>query len=162
MSLFKQIDRFYKLATGTPLLNQLKALRPQFAAAAQEVYDEWDASDEVDGDWQVGQGGICHLIADKILDVVASNIPDLNMTTISSSHEVHVYVVAGRTTIIDPEPPPVTEDEYYSIDIRPYIYETGGGYNWKKIPDVVFTPDDITIDWAEPLELDEDGNIREM
>jgi len=159
MSLFIQIDRFYKLATGTPLLKQLEALRPQFAAAAQAVYDEWDASDEIDGDAEVGQGGICHLIADKILDVVASNLPDLNMTTISSSHEVHVYVVVGETTVNDEGD---KDEDYYLIDIRPHVYETGGGYTWKKIPDVAFTPDDITIDWAEALELDEDGNIREI
>lgn len=32
------------------------------------------------------------------------------------------------------------------MDIPPRVYETGGGYSWKKIPDVVFKSDDIVID----------------
>jgi len=36
--------------------------------------------------------------------------------------------------------------EAYSVDIPPRVYETGGGYSWKKIPDVVFKSDDIVID----------------
>jgi hypothetical protein len=163
MRLMKNIlnmaEKFLKLATSkTPLMQQLEAVKPQLAAAAQKIYDVWDASGE-DGDWQVGSGGICHLIADAMVGVLADNIPDLNMTTISSSYEVHVFVVAGRTTVDEDGE---KEEEYYSIDIRPHVYETGGGYDWKKIPDVVFTPDDIEIDWAEPLELDENGDVREI
>jgi len=31
------------------------------------------------------------------------------------------------------------------VDIPPYTYETGGGYNWKKIPDVTFDASDIVF-----------------
>jgi hypothetical protein len=37
------------------------------------------------------------------------------------------------------------KEEAYEIDIHPSTYETGGGYDWKKIPDVVFDGDDIFI-----------------
>jgi hypothetical protein len=43
-----------------------------------------------------------------------------------------------------------TEDGIYSVDISPYAYERGGGYTWKKIPDVKFTPDDVEIDMISP------------
>lgn len=157
--LSKMLDQFVKLASKTQLYNQIEALKPQLAAAAQKVYDAWDASDEEYGDWQVGAGGICHLIADAMLGVIYDNIPDIKATTISSTYEVHVYVIAGRTTVNEDGE---TEEDYYSVDIRPYNYETGGGYNWKKIPDVTFTPDMVEIDWAEPLELDENGDIKEI
>jgi hypothetical protein len=34
----------------------------------------------------------------------------------------------------------------FVVDINPYDYETGGGYTWKKRPDIVFTPDFVTAD----------------
>jgi hypothetical protein len=157
--LFKQTQIFYRFASKSDLLSKLESLKPQLAAVAQKVYDEWDASDEVNGDWQVGTGGICHLIADAMLGVLYDAIPDIVATTISSSYEVHVFCVAGKTSINEDGE---KEEEYYSIDIRPHVYETGGGYDWKKIPDVVFTSDCIEIDWAEPLELDDNGDIKDI
>ena len=159
MRIVKLAHIFYRLASKTDLLQQLEALRPKLAQVAQKVYDEWDASDEVNGDWQVGTGGICHLIADAMLGVIYDNIPDIVATTISSSYEVHVFCVVGRTTANEEGD---KEEDYYSIDIRPHVYETGGGYSWKKIPDVIFTPDCVEIEWAEPLELDENGDIKEI
>lgn len=107
------------------------ALRPALAAAAQRVYDAWDASD-VDGDWQVGFGGICHLIADALIEVLWG--AGIEATTVSSSHEVHVYVVAR------------TADGVFLVDIPHGLYETGGGYNWTKIPEVTFDASDVVVD----------------
>lgn len=160
--LSRQAEYFRKLCIAsniTDLKQQLIALKPKLCIAAQKVYDEWDASNEVDGDWQVGFGGICHLIADQMVDVIYDNIPNIIVTTISSNHEVHVFVVAGRTTV---DANDEKLEEYYSIDIHPHVYERGSGYSWSKINDVVFEPDDIQIDWAEPLELDENGDIKEI
>jgi hypothetical protein len=105
--------------------------KEKLAEIAQTVYDAWDASDKDYGDWQVGFGGICHLIAEKIV----SYLDDIGIyaQTVSSDAEVHVYVVAK------------TEDGVYLIDIPPHLYETGGGYNWEKIPEVVFNEDYIVI-----------------
>lgn len=53
--------------------------------------------------------------------------------TVSSEAEVHVYVVAQ------------TKEGVFLIDIPPHLYETGGGYNWKKIPEIIFDEDYIVI-----------------
>lgn len=111
----------------------LRSLAPQFAQAAQNIYNQWDASDPDYGDAEVGFGGICHLIADEIASVIHDNT-DFECATMSSDFEVHVNVVVR------------TPDGIYLVDIRPYHYETGGGYTWKKIPDVVFDTSHIDID----------------
>jgi GNAT superfamily N-acetyltransferase len=142
----------------------LKSLKPQFAAAAQKVYDEWDASDETYGDAEVGFGGICHLIVDEWVDLVAER--GYNATSFSHSEQVHVSMTVWAN------PPERGEDEdeddyaseqveVFDVDLNPYNYETGGGYSWKKIPDVTIDPGDISIYGQfvskEDLQAIEDG-----
>jgi len=114
---------------------QLKSIetvnKKQLAIIAQTIYDKWDASDKYYGDWQVGFGGICHLIADEIASHL--NTMGIYAQTVSSEAEVHVYVVAQ------------TKEGVFLIDIPPHLYETGGGYNWKKIPEIIFDEDYIVI-----------------
>ena len=120
---------------------QLTALRPLLAAAAQSVYDKWDASDKDYGDAEVGFGGICHLIVDAMADVV-SGIP--GAVTQSFSHsmgDVHVSLSVWDENQEDAE----EGIDLYDVDINPHIYETGGGYNWQKVPDVKFEPSDVTF-----------------
>ena len=95
------------------------------------IYDKWDASNETYGDFEVGFGGICHLIADKISDYLYKI--GIEASSVSSDSEVHVYVVAK------------VSEGIFIVDIPPYSYETGGGYRWKKIPDIIFDEDYITI-----------------
>ena len=104
-------------------------MRKKLAKAAQRVYDAWQI-DEEGYDWQVGAGGICHLIADAMLDVLSKY--DVWAVSQSCSHEVHVNVIAQF------------REGIYVVDINPYNYETGGGYTWKKRPDIEFTPDFVT------------------
>ena len=52
------------------LLNANHPMRTQLAAAAQRVYDDWQVDAE-GYDWQVGAGGICHLIAEAMQDVLS-------------------------------------------------------------------------------------------
>lgn len=109
---------------------RLEALRPQFATAAQQVYDSW-VQDEDD---EYGGGGICQDIADVIGDVIHQNIPDINAGPVSAScGEQHVWVML------------YTDTEGFSIDIPYHLYERGGGYSWTKIPGVTFDPNDIEI-----------------
>lgn len=35
--------------------------------------------------------------------------------------------------------------EAVGVDIPPHVYEIGGGYNWRKIPDVRIKPSDVDI-----------------
>ena len=102
-----------------------EALRPNMAHAAQVVYDKWD---EEDIDTYAG-GGICHYIADAICDVLYHK--NIECSPVSSCHEQHVYVIARFL------------EGVYSIDIHHSNYETGGGFSWKKIHDVEFSPRDI-------------------
>jgi len=121
--------RLYEISDSAqlPTLAMLKQLRPEMVQVAQHAYDAWD---EEERDTYAG-GGICHIIADAILDVLYQH--NITATTQSSSHEQHVYVVAQ------------VEEGVYMVDIHHSIYERGGGFSWTKVPDVVFEPDDITF-----------------
>ena len=122
--------------TTSNLKAKLNAFRPQLAALAQKVYDEWDASDEEYGDSEVGFGGICHLIADAWAELLSGQ--GYNTTTWCHSDEVHVSLMVW-------EDPQEGATEVVDVDLNPYTYETGGGYSWKKIPDVTIEPSDITF-----------------
>jgi len=108
-----------------PSVNQAKALMPQILAKAQKIYDDWDESDR---DTYAG-GGICHIIADGICDVLGQT--GIDCTPVSCSMEQHVYVVAKF------------DEGIYEIDIPYHVYEQGGGYSWTKIPDIKFETGDV-------------------
>ena len=123
--------------------NVLLKLKSELAVAAQKIYDEWD-QDENGYCEMIGEGGICQDIADAMADVLSNH--NIECTTVSQTiGEQHVYVVAK------------TDDGIYSVDIPPYLYETGGGYCWKKIPDVEFTERYVVIDRlsSDPNDFDE-------
>lgn len=108
-----------------------ESLRGAFAEAAQTEYDAW--SQDADGyDEELGAGGICHLIADRISSICHAHGID-TAQTVSASHEVHVYVVAAFT------------EGVFEIDVPHRLYERGGGYNWTKLPGITFDNDDIAI-----------------
>jgi uncharacterized protein (TIGR02996 family) len=131
---------------SSPLHQKLHALRPELAKAAQEVYDSWDASDPEHGDPECGFGGICHEIAGAMQDVLSRHGVDATELS-AATGEQHVWTGAFDGT------------HFYHVDIAPHHYETGGGYNWQKIPGVQFTPEhvDLSPDNREDF-VDEDGN----
>lgn len=94
------------------------------ATAAQKIYDEWTEED---------QGGICDQIAQEISGVIASHIENIELDEYGHEGDDHAAVVVKRG------------EKSYLINIPHSIYETGGGYSWKKIPNVQFKPDDIII-----------------
>lgn len=122
-----------RFAAQPPLYQALMALRPQMAAAAQSIYNEW-TQDEEGFDEEFGGGGICDQISQALASIVAMNIGDAEIEEGGQDGDDHAYnvVTMGR--------------ERYIIDIPYGEYETGGGYNWKKIPNVVFQPDHIVIE----------------
>lgn len=123
----------------------LKALIPEMVPRVQFVYDQWDQSDEEFGDPELGFGGICQNVAEQISEVVSTGT-DFDVTTVSSQvGEQHVWTVVK------------TPDGVYSIDIPPYLYETGGGYNWQKSMEVQFDPSYFVIDLisADPEDFGE-------
>jgi len=121
-----------------PSADVIKQLRPQIAAKAQRVYDEWiqDENDDLNG------GGICHLIADEICDILGQ--ANILCTSVSASDVQHVYVVAQ------------CQEGVFEVDIPYWLYEEGGGFTWTKLPDIRFEPNDVII-----RKLDSDpGNMR--
>lgn len=123
-----------------PEEGKIDSFAPAIAEAAQKQYDEWDASGEF-GDAEVGDGGICHLIAEDIAGILSDAGYDAQ--TVSSTWEQHVYVVARD------------QGGVYSVDIPYNVYETGGGFTWKKIEGVTFTKDDVVISGlsSDPSEM---------
>ena len=118
---------------GNPFdVPELEALRSKFCAAAQQVYDSWHQNEQ---GWSedVADGGVCHYIAEAICEVLGEH--GIDSTSFSFSiGEVHVTAVAD------------INGAAYMVDIPARVYETGGGYTWRKIPGVVFEPNDIHIE----------------
>lgn len=106
-------------------------VKKELASAAQKEYDAWE-QDENGYNEELGTGGICHLIADELINVLNKH-GIWDVTTVSSSYEQHVYLV-GKF-----------KEGVYLIDIHWSVYEQGGGFSWKKLPDIVFDESDITI-----------------
>lgn len=115
-----------------PLQEHLLAIRPGLAKAAQKVYDSWE-QDEEGMDPELGPGGICDEIAEKIADLVGTLVPGVSILSGGQDGDDHAWVVAAR------------DGKAYGIDIPCRLYETGGGYSWKKRPGVVFQPEDVQI-----------------
>jgi len=120
------------ISEHTHLIHKLRALRPEIAQRAQIVYDNW-VEDE--------GGGICDEIADAISSVLAHE----GIETTEGGHDGddHAFVIA------------YDEVSSFAVDVPPQTYEIGGGYSWTKIPDVVFSPNDVIIaqvdrpDWID-------------
>jgi len=124
-----------------PSLSDVTALVDHLAAAARRIHDAWEQ--DIDGfDEEYGEGGICHDVADAMIDVLQRAGVDNAMPFHSTVGENHVWVVA------------LLSDGVYSIDIPPHVYETGAGYVWTKRHDADIRGADVTIDrigdWVTP------------
>lgn len=131
------IQKFSLLESNNYSEKLLRLLaRKKILPEIQDVYDNWK-QDENGIDVMLGSGGIYQDIAEKICSVLIEN--DIECTTVSQEFdEQNVYTVAKMN------------DGVYIIDVSPYTYETGGGYNWKKIPNVIFEESDIIIKRISP------------
>jgi len=125
-----KIGQSLLLAAKLPSVSKAKALSSKLAKAAQEVYDDW-SQDEKGYDSEVGYGGICHLIVDKMLPILDK--AGIECSSVSSSHEQHVYIAAKFS------------EGVFTIDVPHSIYEKGGGFTWKKIPGIKFDSSDIVF-----------------
>ncbi len=115
-----------------PSVAIVKTLMPKIVNAAQHAYDQWDQNE--DGyDEELGGGGICQDIADGIADVLNNAGIEARIVDNNGVGEQHVWVVAKF------------KEGIYEVDIPPHEYETGGGYSWRKIPNVTFTPRHVIV-----------------
>lgn len=128
------------IAENANLAQRLQALRPILAAAAQKAYDEWQ-QDESGLDELLGGGGICDIIAEYMAQILNNN--GIEYTEGGHDGDDHAFLIA------------YDDDSSYSVNIPPHVYESGGGLNWNKLPNVVFSPDMIEIhetwrpDWID-------------
>ena len=114
------------------LLQKLKQLRPLLAQAAQAVIDEWVQDDEgLDGD--LGAGGACDVVSQAMSAVIGSFIPDADVVDGGHDGDDHMWLIV------------VSGSEAVGVDIPPGVYETGGGYSWKKIDDAKIESADVAI-----------------
>jgi hypothetical protein len=121
-----------KFAAGKVLLNQLMALRGKMAMAAQAAYDAWSPEGD-DGDVEVGHGGICDEIAREIEGIIAAEIEGVELDAYGQEGDDHAAVVARLGS------------EAYVIDIPYWLYESGGGYSWKKKLGINFSAENVEI-----------------
>jgi hypothetical protein len=120
---------WYKRSQNEEFYYELSLERPKMAAAAQDIYNAWDEEDFLTG----GGAGICDEIAEAIGGVITMNIPDVEVREGGHDGDDHAWVIAIKNGIS------------YGVDIPYHVYEQGGGYNWTKIPNVIFSPNHVEI-----------------
>lgn len=114
------------------LIQKLDQLRPELAAAAQEVLDEW-VQDEEGFDEDLGGGGPCDRVSEAMSGVIGNALDGIEILDGGQDGDDHAWLIV------------VSDSEAAGVDIPPNVYETGGGYNWKKIPDAQVDSSDVAI-----------------
>ena len=120
---------------------ELLGLRAKIATAAQEVYDHWEQNEEGE-DPEFGGGGICDKVAEAIAGVINEEISGIETFDGGQEGDDHAWVIVQR------------DGEAYGVDIPPGVYETGGGYNWRKREGVQIKPEHVVV-FPVPLQESE-------
>lgn len=112
-------------------VSELISVLPALASVAQGVYDQWE---QVDGfDVELGEGGICQDVAAAMAYRLGEAGFEDVLIVSAAVGENHVFVMV------------LLDDGVYQVDISPYYYETGGGYVWRKKPDVKFSSEMVSF-----------------
>lgn len=119
-------------------ISLITSLIPAMISQIQTEYNAWDQSDPEFGDPDLGFGGICQNFAEIIADTLNSNGFEAATVSNNGMGEQHVYAIVKMP------------DGVYDVDIPYCVYETGGGYNWKKKQGVQFSIDDFYISKISP------------
>ena len=130
-------------------LEDINALRPEIAAAANKILDAWQQ--DADGiDEEFGSGGACDAIAHKIQGVLSQHGYDVSEG--GQDGDDHAWVVVYDEAIA------------LAIDIPPGVYETGAGYSWKKIEGSHVNPEDIQIGttWREAIPMERQAGVADQ
>jgi len=115
-----------------PLLDDLERLRPELARAAQAVVDGWEQDEDgVDEDY--GAGGVCDSVSEAMASVISS-LEGVEIVDGGHDGDDHAYLIVYDAS------------DAYLVDVPPGVYETGGGYSWKKIEGAEVSPDDVVIE----------------
>jgi hypothetical protein len=150
-NLIKQILK-EALNTNSKLYQTINNLKKDLVVAAQNVYNKWEQDEEGHDEWY-GSGGICDDIAEEMCNVIYRKT-NYNCFYLYNEYDCHTSIY-----VYDRE-----NREIYNVDIPPYVYEQGTAYTWKKIPNVQFFENDVTIEnrsYDYDDFIDENGDIRE-
>ena len=110
--------------------DELEALRGELSKAANEILDEWEQ--DVDGvDMIYGSGGCCDAVARAMSSVLS--IYGYDTSDGGQDGDDHAFVVVNDGK------------RAFAVDINPRVYETGGGYIWKKLEGAHILPKNIEI-----------------
>jgi len=109
---------------------ELRSYATDLAALAQKEYDEWDQDDDGYSE-ELGTGGICDRIADAIGGYLSNRGFDIENG--GQDGDDHAWIYASKHGMT------------FAVDIAPNTYEIGGGYSWRKRPNVVFDGKHIDI-----------------
>ncbi len=120
----------------------IDGLRPIITSKAQEIYDAW-AQDDEGVDPELGGGGICYEIASMMSEVIAEAIADIELLEGGQDGDDHAWII-----VLD-----VTEQKAYGVDIPPQVYETGGGFSWRKKKGEKFWPEDFQVFYLIDLDF---------
>ena len=115
------------------LKSEIQAITLELAQAAQKELDEWVANAE-GYDEEFGGGGACDAIARRLSDVVAEKVEEVEITDGGQDGDDHAYLLCSRA------------GENVVVDIPPYLYETGGGYSWRKLEGVKLEAQDVVVE----------------
>ncbi len=129
-----------KVKSPEDLMSEISRLTNRIAAAAQQVYDDWD---QVDGySEEYGTGGICDDVAAEIVDVLIR--AGIDGFTLYNEYETHTsaYAYYENPEFNEYEEPNVL----IRVDIHPSYYEDGYGYTWRKIEGVRLTGNIVRIE----------------
>jgi ribosomal protein S18 acetylase RimI-like enzyme len=109
-----------------PLFDKLISLKPAFVECVQKLYNKWRPT-------KTKSGGLCDDVAAAFSDIILTHIAIDDMDTELGGYTEHAWIVA------------YTKSESYVVDVPFWKYEFGSGGNWKKLPNVQFTENDIII-----------------
>lgn len=135
-----------------PLRTAIHKRRAAFARAAQNVLDEWQQDDE-GVDEVFGAGGACDAIANAFRDVLDFEYID------ADGHRRHPSVTDGGHPGDDHAWLIAYDDhEAVAVDLPANVYETGGGYRWRKRPGVRVHPSDLVIEPIKRSDIEPDDS----
>lgn len=117
-----------------PLKEEVFDLKPKLVKAVQKAYDVWIQDDK--GISPIaGSGGICHIIAGVISDVVRRTLDGHLELRLQGAWGDHVRALIWRGR------------QWCLIDVPFELYEEKDEHgNWRKLEGVIFTEDDVIID----------------
>ena len=121
----------------------LNSSRNEIVKRSQKVLDDW-GQDEEGIDELLGGGGACDGISCVIQEIFAEK--GYEVVEGGQEGDDHSFAVIHN------------KKDAFIVDIPPEVYETGGGYNWKKKEEVKLRPEDIFIERLDvPIEHFDDN-----